>query len=338
MKFTQYTSIENSYRQKEIDSILYYGKSIGEWAVSEKIHGANMSMWFDGTEFRVAKKTGFISPNGSFFGFDDIDAEEYRQKIEKLFKICQDAQEGTEMITVYGEWCGGSYPHPDVPAVPSAKCVQKKHYYSPDNQFIVFDLKINGNFRNVDEYEGWCKKAGLYVTQSIFRGSFEDCINCQNEYPSKIYKMFDLPEIDNNICEGNVIKPVTPNYLPCGSRVILKNKNDKHKEKCKSREPKAKVEIVFNELQQKLFEEMLSLINKNRLRNVLSHIGQIDDKGFGKLQGLFVKDAIEDFLKDFADDVAKLTKDEWKCVVKRIQVEASVLVRQNFLAIIDGNF
>jgi DNA polymerase-3 subunit alpha len=39
MDFKKYSSIENSYRQKTIQSIFEYGFQNHEWVVSEKIHG-----------------------------------------------------------------------------------------------------------------------------------------------------------------------------------------------------------------------------------------------------------------------------------------------------------
>ena len=38
-QFKEYSSIENTYRQKELDRIVEQGKSGGLWRVSEKVHG-----------------------------------------------------------------------------------------------------------------------------------------------------------------------------------------------------------------------------------------------------------------------------------------------------------
>ncbi len=340
MDFKKYSSIENTYRQKAIDSIYYCAFNGGEWVVNTKIHGSNLSMYYDGEELRVAKRTAFIGMDStkSFFGFDEVELDFFRPKIQKLYELCKEKYGLVDGIIVYGEWCGGLYPHPDVPVVPTASKVQKKHYYAPTNEFIGFDLKVNGKYVSVDDYEPLLIEAGFYISKTIFRGSFQDCIDYKNEYPCEIYKLFGLPPIEGNICEGNVIKPVETKYFPDGSRVILKNKNKFHTEKeprkAKTKEPPK----PFTEQQEKLFAELLSLINENRLHNVLSHIGPVNDKMFGKVQGLFLQDALNDFKKDFGDEFGSLSKDEQKAIANRVRLECCVLVREHFLDIIDGNY
>jgi len=81
---------------------------------------------------------------------------------------------------------------------------------------------------------------------------------------------------------------------------------------------------------------MCSYISENRLRNVLSKIGQVTQKDFGKILGALAVDVIEDYKKDF--NAPELEGKEEKLVNKLLNGEAATLIRKNFVNIIDGEF
>jgi Rnl2 family RNA ligase len=148
----------------------------------------------------------------------------------------------------------------------------------------------------------------------------------------------DLPMIPNNFCEGIVIKPIQPLFLGNGSRVILKNKNEEFCENhggnsVKEVKPKKEISAVV----QKLMKEGTKYINDNRLRAVISKIGEIGEKDFGKLNGLFIKDVVEDLRKDF-EEFNSLSNDDRSDLTKFLNKEASTFIRPNFLNIIDGSY
>jgi Rnl2 family RNA ligase len=188
-----------------------------------------------------------------------------------------------------------------------------------------------------------CEKFGIFWDKPIFEGTFQECINYSNEYQTTIPAILGLPEIDGNICEGNVIKPINADWFWCGSRVIFKNKNAKFAENTgKASGQKLmktdKESVVLSEKGQELFETMLGYVNENRLRNLISKIGKITDKDFGKLMGGCQKDTIEDFLKDYRDEFLALDVKEQKFIPKRIGAEWTTIIRKNFLDIIDNTF
>ena len=109
-----------------------------------------------------------------------------------------------------------------------------------------------------------------------------------------------LPAIDDNICEGIVIRPVVPMYLRNGSRVLIKSKNERFAEKksVKKRNKLFAEPIPFSEALQTLIAEGEAYVTVNRLINVVSHIGEVHfPKDFGKVMGLFSKDVLDDFSK-----------------------------------------
>ena len=83
------------------------------------------------------------------------------------------------------------------------------------------------------------------------------------------YGYLKLPEIKDNICEGVIIKPVMPQFLHNGSRIIIKNKNAKWSEKSKVKTKGGK-QVKLSDKAETLLLELERFINPNRLTNVIS--------------------------------------------------------------------
>ena len=83
MEFKKFSSLENTYRQATIDKIIYELLDQGDWVATEKVHGANFSFWFDGSELRVASRTQFV--DGTFYGCQPV-IDRYTQTIKDRYK------------------------------------------------------------------------------------------------------------------------------------------------------------------------------------------------------------------------------------------------------------
>lgn len=336
MEFKKFQSIENSYRQKEVQSVqLNFPKET--FVVQEKIHGSNFSFWTDGKTVRCAKRSNFIKENESFFGYEAL-LDRYEKHILYLFEelksdnyLCEDLEE----LTIFGEIYGGTYPHPDVPRENVSK-VQGGVYYSPDVNFIAFDVKANGSYVGFKKFKTACIVGKIPFLDALYEGTFEECLAVGNEYPSTLPAMHGLPEIEGNGCEGNVIRPINVLYFGNGKRVILKNKNEAFSEK-KQGPKKPKVQVDVPPEIQELQLEAVQYINDNRLRNVISKVGEVSQKDFGKLLGLLSKDVMEDLAKDHPK-VLNLDNVERKMVTRLLNNECGNLIRPNFSNIIDGNY
>lgn len=348
LKFKKYSSIENTYRSKEIDRITEQGNSGGVWRLSEKVHGSNFSFWFDGTVMKCAKRTGFLGEGSSFYNWQDVRMVE-KPKVIKLWKYLEENfkdlnnQESLLELVVYGEIFGGTYPHPDVPRDYNAMIVQKGIYYSPSNLFYCFDIKINGKLVSETTKGELCDMFDIFWDEPLFTGTFAECLNYQNTYITTIPKRLGLPTIENNFCEGNVIKPIEVKRNWAGGRVILKNKNEKFAEVTGKKSGKKSIkvpkeEIILSDAATKMLEILLRYVNENRLRSVLSKMEAITDKDFGKVIGNCQKDTIEDFLKDHREEFLSLDIKEQKYLPKLTGREWSNLVRGQFLNIIDNTF
>lgn len=336
MQFKKYSSIENSYRQKEIQSIkLNFPEAL--FIVQEKVHGANFSFWTDGENVKCAKRTGFIKDNENFYDYEIV-LDKYGDKIIEMFKGLKKEKyldDNLQELVVYGEIYGGNYPHPNVEAK-TVKTVQKGVYYSNDVDFIAFDIKANGVYIPFKKFKASCMVGQIPFLDAIAEGTLDECLAISNEYPTTIPKMHGLPEIENNMCEGNVIRPLDVLYFDNGSRVILKNKNTKFAEK-KRNKSKLKPSKEVPEYVKSLQIDGVRYINENRLRNVISKIGTVTQKDFGKVLGLLSKDVVEDFEKD-NELVGQLETQDRKMLTKFLNNECGSLIRANFINIVDGNF
>ena len=166
-------------------------------------------------------------------------------------------------------------------------------------------------------------------------GTLTECLKQPNAFQSKIAEWLGLPAIEDNICEGIVIRPVTPMYLRNGSRVLIKSKNERFAErKSAKRRTKLFVEPVpYSEELKALIVEGETYVTENRLANVVSHIGEVHfPKDFGKVMGLFSKDVLEDFLKEHGNLYAALEKSEQKLLNKELNKFCTALVKQVYMS------
>lgn len=326
--FKKYTSIENTYRVEIIDRIKSHGFWDDEFVVQEKVHGANLSYWTtNGEDFYAAKRTEQIPENEKFYNYNNI-LEELKPKLQGIWKELKATIPGLEQFTIFGEVIGGDYPHPDVPVNRKALLVQKGIYYSPNNHFFAFDILVNSEtYLDVDLVNAYFEKYDLLHAKTLFRGTMEECLNHPNDFNSTIPKEFGLPDLNPNIVEGVVIRPAKSRHLNNGARVILKNKNEKWSENKKFHKSiKNKDELSDKVI--KLQEAILTYVTENRLNNVLSKIGEVTEKDFGKVLGIYNKDVVEDFLKDYHEITDELEKKEQKQVTKSFLKTAGELVRE----------
>jgi len=332
MEFFKYSSIENSYRTREVDSIRQYFPQ-ERFLVEEKIHGSNFSLYYDGNELKCAKRSSFIGENANFFQFQKIRDENKSSLISLYQDICKEG----EVLTVCGELAGGFYNHPDVEKVSGVSKVQSGVQYSPNLFFYVFDVKVNEKFLDIHQRNTLLEKHGFFYARPLFEGNLEECLKYPNDKITTIPRLLGLPDIEDNIMEGVVIKPIQCLRFTTGERVILKNKNERFGEKVSRHKHVEKVEEPMNEPLKKVYEESFNYVNENRLRNVISKIGQVTQKDFGLLQKEMNLDVLEEMEKDDIG-LSGLDDADRKKFNKLIGRNCAMLIRGSFMNILDGNF
>lgn len=331
MMFKKYNSIENTYRQNFLEKIKGHGLWLKEYVVQEKVHGANLSyITTDGQHFVGAKRRGLIGEEEQFYNYKTI-LQNLQGKFSAIWEELKLQHPEMEQLTIFGEVIGGSYPHKEVEKTKGAMKVQKGVFYSPDNLFLAFDIMLNSEYYlGVDQANYYFEKHQLLHAKTLFRGSIEDCLAYSNAFDSTIPQELGLPVLSPNTCEGVIIRPVESVHFNGGTRVILKNKNEKWAER-KKFDKKIQPKEPESTKVGKLKEAILTYATDNRLNNVLSKLGEVSHKDFGKVMGLFNKDIVEDFTKDYEELFQALTKQEQKMITKSIVKSTAALVRNKLI-------
>ncbi len=340
MEFKKYGEIENSYRKKVIEEVIKQELKDGMWVVHEKIHGSNMSVFFNGSDIAYAKRTDFIDIDTAFYSWQAaMKRDNIEEKIKKLwsgFNLFSDIK--LEELRLIGELFGGDYKHKDVKKVKEGM-VQKGVFYASEQHFMCFDITVNGKIIAHDLFEKLMEYAEVKTAPKLFTGSFDEVMDFPNNNFSVVYKEYNLPEIVDNIMEGVVIKSIEPKFFGNHQRVILKNKNEKFKERTANKKRIKKLPKELSEDEVNVIHEIGGYVTDNRLRNVISKIGNISDKMFGVLIKNLNKDIMEEFMK--SDEIAiynNLDKASKNIVNKELNRLCTTLIRTNFLNIVDGVF
>lgn len=311
-EFTKFPSLENTYRQKEIDKIVMM-EIKDQWVVTEKVHGANFSFWVyknietKEVDIKCAKRSGWIEEDEKFFNYKPV-LEKYRPMLEKL------RGDVLDNFVIYGELFGGD--------IQSGMC------YSLEQDFVAFDMR----WINEDGSLGWTLDKltmltlkddyNLPVTPLIgVYDTFKEALAVEESFTSKLIRQdFDGKE-EHKETEGIVIEPNNAVYEPNGSRVYLKKKTKRFLEKGGKPNIKHKVPMLLQESVRLKLDEALLFLNNNRFDSVVSKIGEVSIKDIGKVMGLLTQDIVVDMEKDLeqAVDLWFETKGEKQLFMKNLQ-------------------
>lgn len=325
-QFTKFPSLENTYRQKEIDKILMMGIK-DQWVVTEKVHGANFSFWVyknvetKEIDIKCAKRSGWIEEGEKFFNYKSV-LEKYRPMLEKL------RGDVLDNFVIYGELFGGN--------IQSGMC------YSLEQDFVAFDMR----WINEDGSLGWALDKltmltlkddyNLPVTPLIgVYDTFEEALAVEESFTSKLIRQdFDGEEEEHKETEGVVIEPNNAVYEPNGSRVYLKKKTKRFLEKGGKPNIKHKVPMLLQESVQLKLDEALLFLNNNRFDSVVSKIGEVSIKDIGKVTGLLTQDIVVDMEKDLEQPVDSWfeTKGEKQLFMKNLQKTVQDFVKPILLS------
>ena len=311
MEFKRFSSLENSYRQNLIEKVQYEGKDGGLWIATEKLHGANFSFWCDGTEVKVASRTQFV--DGTFYNCQSV-INRYQ---DKILELAQGLLIQGEILVIYGELFGGN--------------VQKEVQYG-EKDFRAFDIVINGHVQGKTKHLiAFIESHGIPFVPVIHVGTFAECLALPNTFKSLL-----TPDgyTEENTSEGLVIEPVEPQWFNNGSRVYFKNKTEGFSEK--KRTPKEVKVFELSKSESELMNLLLEYNTEQRVSNVISKIGVVTNKDFGKILGLTTQDLLEEFTKETERNPKVEAADNWKDFNKILSAEITKVVREQFVKVIDN--
>jgi len=306
--FRKFNSVENAYREKFINQCKELG--VADWVALEKIHGSNFGFIVSGGEVTPFKRSSVIGANPEtgcyeFYGCNNV-VDTYRELVKNV-ELYFD-----QPVQIYGELYGQG--------------VQKEIEYG-EKDFIVFDIYLIDDevYANWDTVVEVCNDYSLPVVPELARGSLNSLLKLSPEFKSVVAESRG----HDSHSEGLVIKQLKNEFLlPTGSRAIIKNKSKAFTEK-KQKAPKKPYKMPENV--KPIYEDFVCYLNKNRLNNVLSKVGKVSQKDFGKIQGILVQDAKEEFERDEYE----ISKDDWKAIAKSVGKDAATVVREEWLNILD---
>ena len=317
VEFKKFPSLENTYRQKEVDMVETLGYHKEDYIVTEKVHGANFSFWLEevltpmegvglcsSINIRCAKRTGFIEEGEKFFNYKPV-LEKYRESLERLYYFLNNTQ-GYGQVVVYGELYGGN--------IQSGMC------YQLEQDFVAFDLTCDGLAQNKVTSFQLLNGNGIPCVPVLYYGStLKEALESDEVFTSTfIREGFDGKD-EHKESEGLVIEPVIPRWYPNGSRIYFKKKTKRFLEKGGNKIQKPKEELP-SELEGILLQSF-EYVTKPRFEAVVSKIGEVNIKDIGKVMGLMTKDILEDMVKD------EIETPENKKFMKLLQTQVQTFIR-----------
>lgn len=281
----KYPSIINTYEKKQIHKWTQCMPELESchYIVTEKIHGANMSIYVnsDGA-VRYGRRKDFLIPGEQFNNYETV-MMQYAPFIETLKEYVKGATAFTT-LTLYGEIFGGR--------------VQKGVKYGETVRFRVFGMAVDGELRPPIETEVMMIELGfedLLVPQVSDISSLEKAMAVDSKFISRLGPQDD----EKNICEGVVIRPYDRVFrMKSGAVFALKKKNEEFKERHKA----PAIPSEHGELTARFKEYIV----RARLLNVVSKYQSLDNvtkEDFSKYAKLVMEDAKEEFMREYGDEV-----------------------------------
>jgi len=322
------------------DEAAYRAASRVPGVVTEKIHGANFVMVTNGEEIRCAKRKGFLPDDEDFFGHRAL-LPRLGPSVRALHAAARAADGRVALIYVYGELCGGGYPHPDVPPVPGVSPVQTGCWYAPGIELVVFDVGalLDGAHERIYLDQAiavrLCQGAGLLAARPLFSGPYEEAMTYPLGFETTLPALLGLPSLGpTNKAEGVVLKPAHPVVVPRRGgwiRPVIKRKipeiaeDDRFHGARKWAPSPAAMPGALDALR----AEAAALVNENRLFAAVSKVGRVGPGDAAKLAevlGLVREDIEVELRARSGARVGALTPADAAALARFVEGEARALV------------
>lgn len=183
--------VEGKYRNETVE----YLKDI-DWEFTEKIDGTNIRIYWDGHKVQYFGRTDRAQiPSMLMNRLIELFGGETNEEIfEQHF--------GDSEVMLIGEGYGAK--------------IQKGGDYRDDNDFILFDVCINGNYQSREAVKGIASYFGLDVVPTIMIGKLQDGVDYVKSKPKS--------KIGTANSEGLVARPLLELKDRVGNRLIVKIK------------------------------------------------------------------------------------------------------------------
>lgn len=304
MKHRSYDHIQGLWHDKTVNyfrEMGFFADNI-EWCVMEKIHGSNFAICQTTNSVQFATRNEFIKGDKQFCQHLRMTPDVVNKCTDIWNDMINMGFDLKELI-IYGEIFGGKYLHPDLKPIVGVKRIQKGVQYHPDIKFYAFDIWMKtgawDGYLDYDFATELFEGHKLFYAKILKQGTFAECSIYPNKFPTTIPALLNLPTIEDNICEGIVMKPILPILDANGDRVSLKSKNEDALKKMRERRPRNMK--PNKELSPEVIRTVgliLPYINEYRLRMVLSKQVEVTKKDFNRIYKEFRQDIYLDFDED----------------------------------------
>ncbi|THF51791.1 2'-5' RNA ligase [Flavobacterium supellecticarium] len=336
-EFSGYEKMPNSLKKLGLSEKDFSEMEKLKWVVTEKVHGANFSFSYENGTLRFAKRKDYLQWNDDFFGFQLV-VSKLENNILRLFEQLSNDRHG-EKYMMYGELFGGYYPHPEVDPIAGLQAIQTGVYYTPDIAFCAFDIAIENEsgskyYLDYETAVGYFEQFGIFYAKPLLIGKFAEAMNFTIRINSTIPKALQLPELQDNLIEGVVIKPY--NQVDQNRRPIVKLKNPEFDEEEKFHEAEkwSFVPNVSSRTEDLSFivAELRHYITQNRLQSAISKIGTLDRTNalrVADIKAEFLEDVLVDFNENNNHLLNELAPDEKEWIVERVRFEIHKMILAN---------
>jgi len=336
-EFSGYEKMPNNLKKLGLSESDFSKMEKLKWVVTEKVHGANFSFVYENGSLKFAKRKEYLNWTDDFFGFQLV-VSKLENNILRLFeKLSSDI--AAEKYTMYGELFGGKYPHPEVAPVKDIHAIQTGVYYTPDIEFCAFDIAIETDgsdskyYLDYESSVAYFDEFKIFYAKPLLIGKFNEAMNFNIRINSAVPKEFNLPELNDNLIEGVVIKPFNQLNNNDFQRPIIKLKNPEFDEEEKFHEAEkwSFIPNVSSKTEELSFivDELRNYVTQNRLKSAVSKIGTLDLNNHSRVSEIkkeFLEDVITDFNENNDNLLNDLSPEDKTWIAERINAEINKMI------------
>lgn len=279
-KFQRYSKIINDYKVPAFKDLS------GVFDVTEKIDGANFSIWVTKDDIRPASRSRFLTPDEKFFNYKIAYTEELKLKCRDLYERME-----KDTLVITGELHGGDGTR--------WKPIQTRILYGPDIKLIFFELSYVDQFGEMVYFnnpyaELMFKIHDIPHVPIKFSGTYEECMNFHLDYEH----------------EGIVIK--RRQERESREWYTVKRVNEKFREMSGVKYKKSKrPQSVSPET-----EFLFSFVTENRVHSAISKLGDMTIRDHKLVSETVKQDIIDELPENHGGDLHKMGKNVGYIVAK----------------------
>lgn len=270
-----------------------------DFVVLEKVHGCNLSMYYNGEDFKAAKRTEFLLTGDSFMGGSwEIQLQKHKDFLKYLHNFYK------KEVKVVGELAGGIYSgFTELGSYP----IQSEIEYAPFNFYYIFDIFVGGVELSYSEFIIRCldynienKNNKVLFSKSYFIGNFESVKNLSSD---DVFS--SLPQelkVDKNKTvkmEGFVIKSM--NNIKYNNKVIRFKVLSKDFDESKGKEVAKPKDVSLLELDV-LVDSLTKNVTKIHVNKIYGNRGfDLVEENAVRYSALLTEDIIKDYINSGGD-------------------------------------